>query len=174
MKIHIWEPGWGWGRWRFFLHGTLSFCPLELFWGLNQSREAYATNKKGFRSKDVLAFFLEPFQKLSVRKYGVQVFFTTGFSFKMDFHFKWKPCCKKVWDFFFEKKSSNIFFGELFENEKMNIFRSGFFYSILRGILLLEDTLLMLFDNIFLTNTTFEKNVQHLSRYGSSFGYMDL
>ena len=33
--------------------------PLELFLGLNQSRDLYASDKKGFRSKDALDFFLE-------------------------------------------------------------------------------------------------------------------
>ena len=33
--------------------------PSELFWGLNQSRDLYASDKKGFRSKDALDFFLE-------------------------------------------------------------------------------------------------------------------
>ena len=40
--------------------------PLELFWGLNQSRDLYAHNKKGFRSKDVLEKILEPLEVKNV------------------------------------------------------------------------------------------------------------
>ena len=40
--------------------------PLELFLGLNQSRDLYASDKKGFRSKDVLEKNLEPLEVKNV------------------------------------------------------------------------------------------------------------
>ena len=40
--------------------------PLELFLGLNQSRDLYAHNKKGFRSKDILEKNLEPLEDKNV------------------------------------------------------------------------------------------------------------
>ena len=42
--------------------------PLELFLGLNQSRDLYAHNKKGFRSKDILEKNLEPLEVKNVAK----------------------------------------------------------------------------------------------------------
>ena len=41
--------------------GAIFFArhPLELFLGLNQSRDLYASDKKGFRSKDVLEKIME-------------------------------------------------------------------------------------------------------------------